>query len=99
MGTTLNSKQTTFLRQKCHHIKPVVIIGGAGLTENVMNEVEIALEHHELIKVKINSGDRDEREAMINKIMNDTNASLVQKIGHTASFYRPAKEPKISLPK
>ena len=99
MGTTLNSKQITFLRQKCHHIKPVVIIGSAGLTENVMNEVEIALEHHELIKVKINSGDRDEREAMIEKIVNETSSALVQKIGHTASFYRPAKEPKISLPK
>jgi len=99
MGTSITSKQVKFLRQSCHHIKPIVIIGGAGLTENVMSEIELALAHHELVKIKINSGDRDERSAMIEQIVNETGAALVQTIGHTASFYRPADEPKISLPK
>lgn len=99
MGTSITSKQVKFLRQRCHHIKPVVIIGGAGLTENVMSEIELALAHHELVKIKINSGDRDERAAMIEKIVSETGSALVQTIGHTASFYRQADEPKISLPK
>ena len=99
MGTSITSKQIKFLRQSCHHIKPIVTIGGAGLTENVMAEIELALNHHELVKVKINTGDRDERGAMIEQIVNKTGAALVQTIGHTASFYRPADEPKITLPK
>ena len=99
MGTSITAKQIKFLRQSCHHIKPVVTIGGAGLTENVMSEIELALNHHELVKLKINSGDRDERGAMIERIVNETGAVLVQTIGHTASFYRPADEPKITLPK
>lgn len=102
MGTTNNSitdKQTLFLRKSCHHIKPIVTVGGAGLTENVMSEIELALSHHELVKMKINTGDRDERKAMIEKIVTATGAVLVQTIGHTASFYRPADEPIIKLPK
>ena len=102
MGTTNNSitdKQILFLRKSCHHIKPIVTVGGAGLTENVMSEIELALSHHELVKMKINTGDRDERKAMIEKIVSATGAVLVQTIGHTASFYRPADEPIIKLPK
>jgi len=99
MGTSITAKQIKFLRQRCHHIKPIVTIGAAGLTENVMAEIKLALDHHELVKIKINSGDRDERGAMIEQIVNESGAALVQTIGHTASFYRPADEPKISLPK
>lgn len=102
MGTTnisITGKQILFLRKSCHHIKPIVTVGGAGLTENVMSEIELALSHHELVKMKINTGDRDERKAMIEKIVTETGAVLVQTIGHTASFYRPADEPIIKLPK
>ena len=95
----LTDKQILFLRKKCHHLKPVVTVGGAGLTENVLIEVDQALAHHELIKMKINSGDKDERQQMINKITEATQAQLVQTIGHTASFYRQADKPVIELPK
>lgn len=94
----ITNKQIKFLREKCHHIKPIVTVGNAGLTENVMSEVELALSHHELVKMKIN-GDHDERKTMIDKIVADTGAALVQSIGHTASFYRAADEPFIKLPK
>ena len=96
---TITDKQILFLRKSCHHIKPIVTVGGAGLTENVLSEIDLALNHHELVKVKINTGDRDERKAMIEKIISVTAAVLVQTIGHTASFYRQADEPVISLPK
>ena len=96
--TKITSKQIIFLRKSCHHIKPIVTVGGAGLTENVMSEIELALSHHELVKMKLN-GDSNERKAIIEKIIADTNAVLVQTIGHTASFYREADEPVIKLPK
>lgn len=96
MGIT--NKQIKFLRKSCHHIKPIVTIGGAGLTENVMSEVELALSCHELVKMKIN-GDSAERKTMIDKIVAKTGAIVVQTIGHTASFYRQADEPVIQLPK
>ena len=95
----LSDKQILFLRKRCHHLKPVVTIGGAGLTENVMNEIQLALSHHELIKMKINCGDRDERKNMIDSILAETGATLVQTIGHTASFYRTTDKPVIELPK
>lgn len=73
-------------------------MGNAGLTENVMSEIEIALNHHELVKIKI-AGNSDERKTIANTIENQTSAVLVQSIGHTASFYREADKPKIQLPK
>lgn len=95
---SITDKQILFLRKSCHHLKPVVTVGSAGLTENVIAEVDLALSHHELIKMKINTGDRDERKEMIDKIIAATKATLVQTIGHTASFYRKADKPVIKLP-
>ena len=94
----ITDKQIIFLRKSCHHIKPIVSIGNAGLTENVMSEIELALSHHELVKMKL-AGNSEERKAIVEKIEADTGAVLVQTIGHTASFYREADKPKITLPK
>lgn len=94
----LSDKQILFLRKQCHHLKPIVTVGNAGLTENVLNEIDLALAHHELVKVKINTGDRDERTNMIDAITSTSHANLIQTIGHTASFYRVADKPVIKLP-
>jgi len=94
----ITDKQIIFLRKSCHHIKPIVSVGNAGLSENVMSEIELALSHHELVKMKLN-GDSNERKTMAEKIVAATGAVLVQSIGHTASFYREADKPKIKLPK
>ena len=94
----ITDKQIIFLRKSCHHIKPIVTIGNAGLTENVMSEIELALEHHELVKLKIN-GNSEERKSMADAIVKQTKAVLVQAIGHTASFYREADKPVIQLPR
>ena len=95
----LKEKQKRHLRGLLHQRKPVVIIGGAGLTENVMQEIDNALSHHELIKIKVNADDKAARAAMVEQICKKTQSQLVQTIGHTASFYRQAKEPVIKLPK
>jgi len=94
----LNEKQKRHLRGLLHQRKPVVIIGGAGLTENVMVEIDGALSHHELVKVKVNADDKAARTAMIQQIGQQTRSELVQTIGHTASFYRQAEQPKITFP-
>ncbi len=94
----ITDKQIIFLRKSCHHIKPIVSVGNAGLSENVMSEIELALNHHELVKMKL-AGNSEERKAITDKIVADTGAILIQTIGHTASFYREADKPKIQLPK
>jgi RNA-binding protein len=94
----LSEAHRRHLRKLAHHLKPVVIIGNAGLTENVLTEIDAALAHHELIKVKINAADKTERQSFIDKICENTAADWVLSIGHIAAFYRPAEKPKIILP-
>ncbi len=97
---SLNNKQNRFLRAQAHSLKPVVLIGGAGLTDNVINEVNHALEDHELIKVRVNADDREDKKLMIEQISRQTESEMVQTIGHIGIFYRQnEKDPKISFPK
>ncbi len=71
----------------------MVLMGGAGLTEAVMAEIERALYDHELIKVKVVADDRDERSEYVARISEATDAALVQRIGNIALLYRPHPEP------
>ena len=91
----LSTKQKQHLKGLAHPLKPVVMLGGNGLTEGVLAEIELALEHHELIKVKIASEDRETKQL----IVRETKACNVQVIGNTLVLYRPAKERKITLPR
>jgi len=95
----VNDKQKRYLRGLAHTLKPVVMIGNKGLSETVLNEIENALNHHELIKVRVSGQEKAERTQMLNEISEKTNADLIQVIGHIGGFYRPAKEPTIQLPK
>ena len=84
----MKSELKNFFKAKAHTLKPVVIIGHHGLTEAVLNEIEISLEHHELIKVRVNALDRADRKQMIDLIVQRTSAELVQTVGHIAVIYR-----------
>jgi RNA-binding protein len=96
---SLSEPQKRALKAQAHHLKPVVIVGQQGLTEAVLNEIALALDHHELIKVKINAGERQERDAMIQAITKDCQAIIIHRIGHVAIFYRRnEKKPRIELP-
>ncbi|WP_273758859.1 ribosome assembly RNA-binding protein YhbY [Pantoea ananatis] len=95
----LSTKQKQHLKGLAHPLKPVVMLGGNGLTEGVLAEIEHALEHHELIKVKIASEERETRQLIVEAIVRETRANNVQVIGKTLVLYRPAKESKISLPR
>lgn len=77
-----------FLRAKAHSLKPVVITGQHGVTPAVLGEIDLALEHHELIKVRVNAGERLERRAMVERICAETSAELIQTIGHIVTLYR-----------
>ena len=95
---SLSEVQKRHLRKLAHNLKPVIIVGNAGFTEGVANELELTLEHHELIKVRVNAADREERDAIIAQICKTASCDLVQRIGHIAILYRAAKKPVIRLP-
>ena len=95
----LSTKQKQHLKGLAHPLKPVLMLGNNGLTEGVLAEIEQALEHHELIKVKIASEDRDTKNLIVEAIVRETGACNVQVIGKTLVLYRPSKERKISLPR
>jgi len=97
--TTLSTKQKQFLKGLAHHLNPVVMLGGNGLTEGVLAEIENALNHHELIKVKVAGADRETKQLIINAIVRETKAAQVQTIGHILVLYRPSEEGKIQLPR
>ncbi len=89
---SLSDEQRRALRGVAHKLKPVVLLGKAGFTEPVLAEVNAALDHHELIKVKVRDDDRDARRATIAQLVDTTGAELLQIIGQIAVLYRPAPE-------
>ena len=95
----LSNKQIRHLRGLAHDLKPVVMVGDKGLTDNVIEELNIALNAHELIKVKVRAEEREERDAMIEKLTQRTSAQFVQRVGHIVTLFKRSKDAKIALPK
>ncbi|MBT1443491.1 ribosome assembly RNA-binding protein YhbY [Shewanella sp. JM162201] len=95
----LTTKQKQHLKGLAHDLKPVVLLGANGLTEGVLAEIDGALNHHELIKVKVASSDREMKNAIVDAIVRETQAAKVQLIGHVLVLYRQSEEQKIALPK
>jgi RNA-binding protein len=99
-AATLSPSQRRYLRGLCHSLHPVIMLGAKGLTDAVIKELKLALDRHELVKVKLSGADKDERRAQIAELTQATGAELVQEIGHTASvFLRNEDEPKLALPR
>ncbi|GEM78824.1 ribosome assembly RNA-binding protein YhbY [Vibrio superstes] len=95
----LSTKQKQHLKGLAHDLKPVVLMGANGLTEAVLAEIELALGHHELIKVKVASEDRETRSLIIDAIVRESGAEKVQTIGKTLVLYRQSEQRKIELPR
>jgi len=96
---SLTNAQKKQLRGLGHDLKPVVMVADKGLTENVLAEVMLALEHHELIKIKLR-GDREQRDAWVDELLSTTGAELVNRIGQVVCLYqRHPEKPKIELPR
>jgi RNA-binding protein len=95
----LTESQRKHLRRLGHDRKPIVLVGQAGVGANLIAELDRALGDHELVKVRARVGDRDERDRILAQLADATGSELVQRIGHTALFYRPDPEkPGILLP-
>ena len=93
---TLTRSREKALRTMAHGRKPIICIGQKGLTGNVLAEIEAALQHHGLIKVKLRVGDRKVRNAMIEDLCARTGAVSVQRIGNIVVLYRMNQDnPKI----
>jgi RNA-binding protein len=84
----VKSELKKFLKARAHALKPVVITGQHGITPNLLNEINLALDHHELIKVRVNAADREERAALVEEIVRATETELIQAIGHVITIYR-----------
>jgi len=85
---SLSNKQNKALKTQAHHLKPVVRIGQKGVTENVMMEINNALDIHELIKIHIADDDRETHTQSGSDIATQCKAELVSQIGKTCILYR-----------
>ncbi len=92
------------LKSRAHNLKPVIWLGQQGLTDAVLNEIDIALNAHELIKVKIPGDDREARKQLILAIQEKMQTELIQLVGKIVTFYRkkndvPTVKAKKAAPK
>jgi RNA-binding protein len=83
----LTEAQKKRLRGLGHKLKPVIIVGAAGLSASLLEEFDRSLAHHELMKVKLSVGDRDERDRLIAELRSRSNAELVQRVGNVALLF------------
>lgn len=95
----LSERQRKYLRGLGHALNPVLLIGQHGMTAAVVAEAKRALHDHELIKVKFRGAERDARDAGLNELAAATESILVQRIGHTALYYKRRNDrPGIVIP-
>jgi RNA-binding protein len=99
----LNPKQISHLRGLAHSLSPVVMIGNQGLTDNIIKEIDINLNAHELIKIKVAGDDREARKTIYESICATTHATGVHHIGKQLVIYRASEtikdKNKIHIPK
>jgi RNA-binding protein len=95
----LSERQRKYLRGLGHALNPVLLIGQHGVTPAVIAEANRALHDHELIKVKFRGAGRDARDSGLDQLATATDSVLVQRIGHTALYYKRRNDrPGIVIP-
>jgi putative YhbY family RNA-binding protein len=88
MNKILSPTERRALKARAHPLKPTVMIGNDGLSASVMQEIDSTLKAHELIKIRIDHDDADEREDMLGIICANTGASAIDHIGKILVVYR-----------
>mgnify|MGYP006081541463 CR=1 FL=1 len=83
----INSKQRSKLRAMAHHLKPIVVIGKAGIIDGAINSISRALDDHELIKVKLGH-DKKIKNQFVDIVKNKLSALLIGNVGHTFIIFR-----------
>jgi putative YhbY family RNA-binding protein len=96
---SLTPTQRRDLRARAHRLQPVVSIGQHGLTPAVLHEIDVNLDAHELIKVRVFDDDRDARESLLARICDELDAAPVQHIGKLLIVWRPLPEKPIEAAK
>jgi RNA-binding protein len=94
----LSGKQKRFLRGLGHELKPVVLVGKGDLSDTLVQETNLALESHELIKVKLLESCFSDRHEVAETLAKACGAEVAQVLGRTILLFRQRKEPKIQLP-
>ena len=96
----ITSKQRSFLKSLAHNLDPIVYIGKAGVTDNVVKEIDTCLAARELVKVKLQEGCTLAPKDVANDLLEPLGAEFVQAIGRKFTLYRESKENKqIVLPR
>ena len=88
----LSGRQRRALRRLAHGLRPLVQVGGQGLSESLIEAVDVALRDHELVKLEI-ARDREERELLADTVALRTRSAIAGLIGKMAILYRPASDP------
>lgn len=102
-GQTLSPRTRSHLRALAHDLAPVVQVGADGLTDALVAAIDTALEHHELVKIKLGQSFVGERKGTGDELAEATKSALVQVIGRVVVLYRrrrkdDPKRPRIELP-
>ena len=99
---TLKGFEKRYLRGLAHDLKPVVLIGKEGITDGIIRATDEGLSQHELIKIKFNDfKEKNQKETLMGKLVDQTGSALIGTIGHTAILFRPQTDPvkrRIQLP-
>ncbi len=96
----LTGKQRRHLRALGHHLEPIVQLGKQGLTDGAERAIDVALEHHELVKIKLLTECPEQRDELAERLSPRVSAQVAQTLGRTILLYRRhPKKPVISLPK
>ena len=94
----LNGKQKRHLRALGHKLKPLIQIGKKDIERAIIEETNAALDHHELIKIKILESSLLDKHEASEALSEACNADVAQILGKTFLLYRPSKTPTIILP-
>ena len=95
----LTEAQKKSLRGMAHTLKPIVMVAAGGASEGVIKELDQALGHHELLKVRVRVGDREARDELIEQLCRETRSTLIQRLGNVATLFRRNPEkPRIKIP-
>ena len=91
---SLSSTQRKFLRGRAHSLKPVVTLGKEGVSDSLVRETAVALQTHELIKVKLLGYDRRERDDLVLELSDKVGATVAGTVGRIAVLFKPAADPE-----
>jgi len=95
----LTERQKKHLRRLGHDLHPIVLVGQRGMNSGVVEELKLALEHHELVKLRVRAGSREDRDAMLAELASLSGSEFVFRVGNVGLFYKKNKTlQKVLLP-